>query len=73
LATINPTKDLYDNALYPALNEKRLEQWQFGGSKYFYGHRVKVQGNLLYHVSKDLKNQTKSGQFGAIFQVELGI
>jgi len=73
LATINPTKDLYDNALYPALNEKRLEQWQFGVSKYFYGHRVKVQGNLLYHVSKDLKNQTKSGQFGAIFQVELGI
>ncbi|MFZ9587064.1 MAG: porin [Crocinitomicaceae bacterium] len=73
LATINPTKNLYDNDLYPALNEKRLEQWQFGVSKYFYGHRVKVQGNLLYHITRDLKNQTKSGQFGAILQVELGI
>lgn len=73
LATINPSKDVYDNSLYPTLNEKRLEQWQFGVSKYLYGHRVKVQGNLLYHVTKDLKNQTKTGQFGAIFQVELGI
>lgn len=73
LATINPSKDVYDNSIYPALNEKRLEQWQFGVSKYLYGHRVKIQGNLLYHITKDLKNQTKTGQFGAIFQVELGI
>ena len=73
LATINPSKDVYDNSLYPALNEKRLEQWQLGVSKYFYGHRVKVQGNILYHITKDLKYQTQSAQWGCIFQVELGI
>ena len=73
LATIHPSKEVYDNSLFPTLNEKRQEQWQFGVSKYLYGHRVKVQGNLLYHITKDLKNQTQAGQWGCIFQVELGI
>lgn len=73
LAVINPNKEIYDNILYNSLNEKRLEQWQLGVTKYIYGHRLKVQGNLVYHIAKDLKNQTQKGQLGAIFQVELGI
>lgn len=73
LATINPDKSIYNNPLYPSLNEKRLEQWQVGVTKYLYGHRLKVQGNLLYHITKDLQQSTQKGQFGAIFQVELGI
>lgn len=72
-AVINPKKEIFDNPSALNLNEKRLEQWQIGVTKYIYGHRLKVQGNLVYHISKDLKNQTQKGQFGAIFQVELGI
>ncbi|MFM7566479.1 MAG: porin [Flavobacteriales bacterium] len=73
LATVTPNKAVYDDALFPAVNEKRQEQWQFGITKYLYGHRLKVQGNLLYHLTKDLKSSTKKSQVGAIFQVELGI
>ena len=73
LATIAPSKEIYSNAVFNQLNEKRLEQWQLGVTKYLYGHRLKVQGNLLYHITKDLKNATKVGQLGAIFQVEIGI
>lgn len=73
IAVINPTKSLYDNSSYPSIHEKRLEQWQLGITKYIYGHRLKVQGNLLYHIAKDLYYAKKTGQFGAIFQVELGI
>lgn len=73
LATINPNKEIYNNPLYTSLNEKRQEQWQFGLTKYYYGHRLKIQGNLLYHITKDLKNATSKKQVGAIFQVELGI
>ena len=73
LATINPNKEIYDNLIFPQLNEKRQEQWQIGLTKYFYGHRLKVQGNILYHITKDLQLATKKSQLGAIFQVELGI
>ncbi len=43
------------------------------GMIYIYGHRVKVQGILLYQITHDLKNSTNHKQVGAIFQVELGV
>jgi phosphate-selective porin OprO/OprP len=70
---ISPNREIYNNPLYANLNEKRQEQWHFGVTKYLYGHRLKVQGNLVYNVSKDLQNVTSKGQFGAIFQIEMGI
>ena len=73
LAVISPEKSLFDNAKYTSLNEKRQEQLQLGVTKYIYGHRLKLQGNLLYHISKDLRNVTQKQQLGAIFQVEIGI
>ena len=73
IAMISPSKDIFLNPLYQSINEKRLEQWQLGITKYIYGHRLKLQGNLLYHITKDLKNTTSKSQFGAIFQVEIGI
>jgi phosphate-selective porin OprO/OprP len=73
LAVISPEKSLFSNANYNSLNEKRQEQLQFGVTKYIYGHRLKVQGNLLYHITKDLKNVSQKQQLGAIFQVEIGI
>lgn len=73
LAVITPEKSLFDNANYKSLNEKRQEQLQLGVTKYIYGHRLKIQGNLLYHISKDLKNVSQKQQLGAIFQIEMGI
>lgn len=72
-AMITPNKNIFDNALFPSINEKRQEHIHLGVTKYLYGHRFKIQGNLLYQISKDLKNATQSGQLGAIFQVEMGI
>jgi hypothetical protein len=69
---VSPNKNVYDNHDFLTVNEQRYEQWQAGVSKYFIGHRVKVQADLLYHISKDLKNATQKGILGAVFQVELG-
>lgn len=72
-AMVTPRSDLYHNSLYSSLNLKQQQHIQLGVTKYLYGHRLKIQGNLLYHVTSDLKNQTTKKQLGAIFQVELGI
>lgn len=72
-AMVTPLKALYDNPDYTSLNEKRQEHIQLGVTKYIYGHRLKLQGNLLYHITKDLKNVSQKQQVGAIFQVEIGI
>lgn len=71
-AFISPFKSVYDNPAYPNLNELREEHYHLGVSKYIYGHRVKVQANLVYQIKKDLKNVSQMKQFGAIFQVEVG-
>lgn len=72
-AMITPFKTVYDNSNFTSANEKRQEHLQLGVTKYLYGHRVKVQGNLTYQTTKDLKNVTSLSQVGAIFQLELGI
>ncbi len=72
-ANITPDKKLYLNEIFTSINEKKIEQYHLGISKYIYGHRVKVQGNLLYHITHDLKNLNSTKQIGAIFQIELGI
>lgn len=70
---ITPNKNIYDNADFSSVNEKRQDQIHFGVTKYLYGHRLKLQGNLLYNMSKDLKNDTQKNQVGAVFQIEMGI
>lgn len=72
-AMVTPFKSVYDNRDYTSVNEKRQEHIHLGVTKYLYGHRVKVQGNLTYQTTQDLKNVKKLNQLGAIFQIELGI
>jgi len=72
-ANITPDKSLYENEKFVTLNEKKQEHFHLGVSKYIYGHRLKVQGNLLYQITHDLKNDSKLKQIGAILQIELGI
>lgn len=70
---IAPNKNIYQNEEFTSVNELRQDQVQVGVTKYLYGHRFKVQGNLLYHMKKDLKNSSQFNQVGAVFQIEMGI
>lgn len=72
-AMVTPFKSVYDNPVFTSVNEKRQEHVYLGVTRYFYGHRVKVQGNLTYEATKDLKNVKALHQLGTVFQVELGI
>lgn len=72
-AQILPFESVYSNPTFAAVNEKKQQNIQLGVTKYLYGHRVKVQGNLLYQLTEDLKNSTDAGKYGVIFQIELGI
>ncbi|AEA44312.1 porin [Fluviicola taffensis] len=72
-AEITPFSSIYNNSAFPSINLKKHQEFQLGVTKYIYGHRVKVQGNILYQLVDDLKARTNAGKFGAIFQIELGI
>ncbi len=72
-AEVTPFSSVYNNPVFTSVNLKKNQEFQVGVTKYFYGHRVKVQGNILYQLTNDLKFGTDTGKFGAIFQVELGI
>lgn len=72
-SVITPNKEVFDNTLFPSVNEKRQEHLHLGLTKYLYGHRLKLQANVLYQVTKDLKNVSNTGQFGGVFQIEMGI
>ncbi|MBT1697662.1 porin [Fulvivirgaceae bacterium PWU4] len=73
-SAIVPFSALYKNPDFPTLAEKKLEQVELGVTKYLNGHRVKVQGNVIYGNRTDLATNTSAGGFwSAIFQVELGI
>ena len=69
-----PLSSLYENANFPAVSEKQLEQVEFGITKYLAGHRLKVQGNLIHGNRTNLVDDSYDGGFwSAIFQIELGI
>jgi hypothetical protein len=59
---------------FTAAETRRLDQSEFGVTKYFNGHRVKIQGNIIYGTRRDLENKTFAADFwSGIFQIELGI
>lgn len=73
-STIVPSSVLYNNDTFTFLNEKKVEQVEAGVTKYLMGHRVKIQGNILYNNKTNrLDNSYADGYWSAIFQVELGI
>lgn len=54
--------------------EPLQRQYVLGVSKYFSGHPVKLQGNLLYIDNKSMHPSVEnSGNFGLMIQMELGI
>lgn len=72
-AEITPFSSVYNNASFPGINLKKNQEFMFGVSKYIYGHRLKVQLNVLYQLTTDYQIKSDFGRFGGIFQVELGI
>ncbi len=72
-AFIVPDKNLYNNSTYSWLAYGRQNQYILGLSKYIYGHRLKLQGNFLYDQRVSMTSGGNSGNFGAIFQIEIGI
>jgi hypothetical protein len=70
---VTPNRNIYDNENFSSVNEKRQDHIHLGVTKYIYGHRLKLQGNLLYQMTKDLKNDKQTNQVGAVFQIEMGI
>jgi phosphate-selective porin OprO and OprP len=65
---------LYNNPDFSQLSVKKLEQVEIGVTKYFVGHRLKIQGNLIHANRTNLLDDTYDGGFwSAIFQVEIGI
>ncbi|HYC86477.1 MAG TPA: porin [Chryseosolibacter sp.] len=54
--------------------EDQVQQVEFGVTRYFVGHRLKVQGNILHQTRDDLSTSSYAGgSWAALFQVELGI
>lgn len=73
-ATTKPSSELYDNQSVPTLLENQIENYELGVTKYFMGHRLKVQGGVMYTELTDIKlNSRADAYWSAVFQVELGI
>lgn len=73
-ASTAPSSKLYYNAALPSLNEKKAEAYELGVTKYFNGHRVKLQFGLVYNKLTDLRtNDYFDGFWNGGVQMELGI
>ncbi len=60
---------------YKSIQKKELqtENYTFGVTKYLNKHRVKVQGNAIYEIRKDLSTNSTNKNWICMFQIELGI
>lgn len=71
---VNPSSRMYNNSEAPSLNEKQVKNYELGVTRYFMGHRLKVQGGLIYSELTDLRIDAFHDDFWTVaFQVELGI
>lgn len=71
-AIVSPLKKIYNNSFIPQLSEKQFQQVHLGLTRYLYGHHLKIQGNLIYEFSQNLKTSVDKNQFGAMLQIEIG-
>jgi phosphate-selective porin OprO and OprP len=72
-ALAEPNEKLYNNPDAPSLNEKQIANYELGVSKYLNGHRLKVQGGVMYSELTDLRTDSYfEGFWSLTFQVELG-
>lgn len=73
-SVIVPDDKLYDNPVFPMINERKVRQIEFGVTKYLVGHRLKIQANVIRADYTDMLTDAAEGGFwSAIFQIEIGI
>ncbi len=73
-AMTKPSSKIFNNPNAPNLNERQLENYEIGVTRYLNGHRLKVQGGLMYSKLTDLRTDTYfDGYWSAVLQIELGI
>ncbi len=73
-SVVKPYKIIYDNDTFSILKKNTVEQIEGGVTKYLVGHRVKVQGNIIYNnQSNSIDGSYADGFWSAVFQIELGI
>ncbi|MDZ4715982.1 MAG: porin [Cytophagales bacterium] len=73
-AQTRPNAGVYSDPAFPSVNIHQLEQFEGGVTKYVKGHRMKVQGNLIYYLPTDLRTGVQQpGSYSVVFQVEIGI
>jgi hypothetical protein len=69
-----PSSSLYDNVDYPALLENQFENYELGVTKYLNGHRLKIQGGVMFTQVTNLRTNTfHDSYWSTVFQIELGI
>jgi len=73
-AMAKPSSSLFDNTNHPTLSENQFENYELGVTRYFNGHRFKVQGGVMYTRLTDLQVDKYYDSFwSTVFQIELGI
>lgn len=73
-AMVKPSSSLYENTSYPELIENQVENYELGVTRYFNGHRFKVQGGVMYTRLTDLQiNKYYDSFWSTVFQIEIGI
>lgn len=73
-AFVTPNSSIYNDPEFPEINTQKSDQYEIGVTKYLNGHRVKIQGAIIYTTQKDMRMDMQSNAFwSAVFQFELGI
>ncbi len=74
IATTKPKKELYENTLFPQLNERKTETTELVVTKYLVGHRVKIQSGVMYTKLSGLTPPFDITKYwSGSFQLEFGI
>jgi hypothetical protein len=74
VAMIKPSEKMYNNAQISGLNERQVENYELGVTKYLNGHRVKIQGGIVYSTQTSLStNSFFRDAWTGMFQFEIGI
>lgn len=72
-AVVTPSSKLYANPFFPAVSEKRMENYELGVTRYIMGHRFKIQAGIIYTKMTDLSTDSFfRGYWTTALQVEMG-
>lgn len=73
-AKVKPSDKMYNNTEAVSLNERQVENYELGVTKYLNGHRVKIQGGIVYSTQTTLTTNTfYRDAWTGMFQFEIGI